>query len=88
MGKILFKSKLELNSFLDDNEALMMFWEYEKGWKLLGNGDIGAEGVENADQADFLSECGCDVAQGFLYDRPMPLEDFEKKYDEKLRGFM
>lgn len=41
--------------------------------------DMVAEGVETKDQADFLSECGCDIAQGFYYAKPMPLEDFNKK---------
>lgn len=39
-----------------------------------------AEGVENQTQADMLLEDGCICAQGFYYDRPMSLENFEKKY--------
>jgi EAL domain-containing protein (putative c-di-GMP-specific phosphodiesterase class I) len=31
-----------------------------------------AEGVENAATAGLLREYGCDVAQGFLYSRPVP----------------
>lgn len=41
--------------------------------------DMVAEGVETKDQADFLSECSCDIAQGFYYAKPMLLEDFNKK---------
>ncbi len=37
-----------------------------------------AEGVETIKQADFLKSIGCDVIQGFLYARPMPVEDYEK----------
>jgi len=31
-----------------------------------------AEGVEMPDQEAFLSSLGCDVAQGYLYSRPVP----------------
>ena len=37
-----------------------------------------SEGIETKDQADFLSVAGCDIAQGFLFARPMPIPDFEK----------
>ena len=36
-----------------------------------------AEGVEYREQADFLKENGGDIAQGYLFYRPMPREDFE-----------
>ncbi|MFG1172348.1 EAL domain-containing protein [Erwiniaceae bacterium CAU 1747] len=35
-----------------------------------------AEGVETAEQADYLRERGVDVLQGYYYARPMPLGDF------------
>lgn len=35
------------------------------------------EGVETRGQADFLKQIGCDMAQGFLYSRPVPREEFE-----------
>ncbi len=36
-----------------------------------------AEGVETREQAEFLSACGCDQAQGFYYSRPVPVGEFE-----------
>lgn len=36
-----------------------------------------AEGVETAAQLEFLSEQGCDEAQGYFYSRPIPPEAFE-----------
>ena len=34
-----------------------------------------AEGVETIEQRDFLAKLGCDVLQGFLYSKPLPLEE-------------
>lgn len=36
-----------------------------------------AEGVETAEQRDFLRAIGCDFAQGFLYSQPVPPDRFE-----------
>ncbi|MCR5355462.1 MAG: diguanylate cyclase [Lachnospiraceae bacterium] len=33
-----------------------------------------AEGVENREQIDFLTEIGCEKVQGYYYGKPMPLE--------------
>ncbi len=42
--------------------------------------EVVTEGVETKDQVDFLIREGCDVFQGYYFDRPMSTEDFEKKY--------
>lgn len=36
------------------------------------------EGVETSQQADFLKDIGCDMAQGYLFSRPVPMGEFEK----------
>ncbi len=36
-----------------------------------------AEGVETEAQAEALRRLGCDMAQGFLYSRPQPVEQFQ-----------
>ncbi|MGB8954143.1 MAG: EAL domain-containing protein, partial [Tumebacillaceae bacterium] len=41
------------------------------------NLNVIAEGVETADQLEFLGERGCDEMQGFLISRPVPATDFE-----------
>jgi diguanylate cyclase (GGDEF)-like protein/PAS domain S-box-containing protein len=37
-----------------------------------------AEGVETALQLDFLKENNCDIYQGYLTSKPLPVEDFER----------
>lgn len=39
-----------------------------------------AEGVESDAMADRLSQLGCDVLQGFNFDKPLYLPDFERRY--------
>ena len=49
------------------------------------------EGVENWDQVDFLKGVDIKYVQGYLFGKPMPKEDFEKRlanrqYDENSTG--
>ena len=41
--------------------------------------DVIAEGVETADQVALLESLSCENVQGFYYDRPMPIAEFEEK---------
>ncbi len=45
--------------------------------------DIVAEGVEEAHQVEFLKRIGCDVAQGYYFEKPISLAEFEKKHLQK-----
>ena len=38
-----------------------------------------AEGVETEEQLDIMRHYGCRIAQGFLFDRPLPIREFEKR---------
>lgn len=38
-----------------------------------------AEGVENVEQAAMLLEFGCEIAQGYYYSRPVPIDKFESQ---------
>ncbi len=40
-----------------------------------------AEGVETREQLEVLQDGGCDVVQGYYFDRPLPVEEFEKKLE-------
>jgi diguanylate cyclase (GGDEF)-like protein len=49
-----------------------------------------AEGVETAEQRDYLAARGCDLIQGYLVARPMPMDDLlawlEERRDEAFHG--
>lgn len=42
---------------------------------------IVCEGVETKEQVEFLTQIGCDIAQGFYYAKPIPMPEFEKMLD-------
>lgn len=69
--------KLDRQFFLDENE---------KSWMVIGqliqlahNLDMSvvAEGIENFKQVENLCRCSCDLVQGYVYAKPMPVSDFE-----------
>jgi len=41
-----------------------------------------AEGVETSEQVSILRKNGCDIAQGFYYDKPLPVREFEKRLEQ------
>ena len=47
-----------------------------------------AEGVENEQQRTIIEELGCDTIQGYLISRPLPRDEFERRYlnEFKVRG--
>ena len=52
---------------------------HELGFKVI------AEGVETKEQAEFLSNIGCTIAQGYLYDKPLTLDEFETRLDKDFK---
>jgi len=44
--------------------------------------DVVAEGVETAEQVEFLRACGCDLVQGYYFSRPVP----PAKLDDQFLG--
>ena len=46
--------------------------------------DIIAEGIETAEQEAMLKNLGCRLGQGYLYSRPIPLDEFERNFAKPL----
>lgn len=44
-----------------------------------------AEGIETVGQAEILKQSGCDLAQGYFFGKPMPVDRFEEFMAEKAR---
>ncbi|MFZ6656397.1 bifunctional diguanylate cyclase/phosphodiesterase [Undibacterium sp. TJN19] len=53
------------------SEAIIMM-AHKLGLKVV------AEGVETTQQRDLLKQASCDFAQGYLFSKPLPPEDFER----------
>lgn len=60
-------------------KAQLIISSIAKMAKALGMSII-AEGVENKKQMNFLKKIEVDLLQGYLYSKPVPVEDFEKLY--------
>jgi len=47
------------------------------------NLQITAEGIETPEQCTFLEEYGCNEVQGYLFSRPLPVDEFEKWLNQR-----
>lgn len=50
--------------------------------------DVIAEGIETKDQVKFMIDCGCQIAQGLFYSRPVPLKEFYYFAEENIGNVM
>ncbi len=44
---------------------------------------IVAEGIETEEQLEVLRTCGVELAQGFLFSKPISVDEYEKRYLDK-----
>ena len=44
---------------------------------------IVAEGIETEEQLEVLRACGVELAQGFLFSKPISVDEYEKRYLDK-----
>ncbi|MEG0276864.1 MAG: EAL domain-containing protein [Coprobacillus sp.] len=82
-------SKVEVDVLKIDKSLIHSLSVQEKNRIILKNiidmcNDLGvkviAEGVETTDQRDILIQLGCHLFQGYLYDKPIEILEFAKKY--------
>ncbi len=45
--------------------------------------EVVAEGIERKEELKFMLDLKCDIAQGYLFDRPLPKEEFSKRLRAK-----
>jgi EAL domain-containing protein (putative c-di-GMP-specific phosphodiesterase class I) len=69
----------EVLSDADDAEISRAIIAMAHGMKL----KVVAEGVETAEQLEFLRREGCDEAQGYYFARPMPAEEFSRWFQTR-----
>lgn len=62
------------NAHLHENEKTVLSCVIEMAKKL--HMDVVCEGVETGEQSRFLSLLGCDMFQGFLYAKALPMEEY------------
>jgi diguanylate cyclase (GGDEF)-like protein/PAS domain S-box-containing protein len=72
------------DAMIDPNDAVLAKTVVALG-QSLGLGVI-AEGVEVVEQRDFLLRSGCNYFQGFLFSRPLPLDQFEAFLHQLSKG--
>ena len=77
------KSFLDYDNEMQEKDEILIRDVVELGKHM--HMQIVVEGVETAEQSSFLEGIGCDIAQGYYYGRPMPIEDFEKALEENYR---
>lgn len=68
-------------SFLPESKENIKDWAIIESIIKMGQAlglEIVTEGIESMEQQEVLTEIGCDIAQGYHYGKPMPVEDFKK----------
>lgn len=74
------KSFLDYNEIMPEKDEIVIRDVVELGKHL--HMQIVMEGVETLEQSNFLENIGCDIAQGYYYGRPMPMDKFEQMLEK------
>lgn len=80
---VLKLDKVFMKDFLDDNEKIVIASIVEMA-RLLGL-EVICEGVEEDKQRIFLIEAACEMLQGYVFSKPVPMEEFSEKLARESR---
>ena len=72
--------KLDMNivwDYIRDRDSLLP--ALVQAFKQMGF-SITAEGIETKEMAEAMADIHCDYLQGYYYSRPLPIDDYVKKY--------
>ncbi len=76
------KSFIPLETEYPDKQTdMVMFVSIVDLVRKLGKKTI-AEGVETKEQLQYLREVGCDIVQGYVFDKPMPEKEFAVRLEQ------
>lgn len=76
---------IPVNTIKIDKEFLQLSSNDFRGRKVIRNViamcrdlklDVVTEGIETKQQVDFITSCGCQIAQGYYYAKPLPVDEF------------
>ncbi|MCR5427205.1 MAG: EAL domain-containing protein [Lachnospiraceae bacterium] len=82
---------LQVDTIKLDREFLRLSSDSYRGKKVIRNiiamcrdlkMDVVTEGIETKEQIDFIMSCGCQIAQGFYYSRPISVSAFQTFAEE------
>ncbi|MBP3271044.1 MAG: GGDEF domain-containing protein [Ruminococcus sp.] len=68
----------------DENDRRTVMFKYVVAMAREMGLECIAEGVETQMQVELLRQNKCDLAQGFFFDRPLPVTDFEDRLDRRI----
>lgn len=79
---VLKLDKSLVNDLISNEEMTVIVRNFLITCRELGIESV-AEGVETVEQLQILQELECDYAQGYLFNKPIPRQDFERLYLEE-----